>query len=263
MAEVDHRIATWISNNVLYIALALGLVWFLKKSLPNLRRRWFAYFMYMFTKEKDAKIEELKKDLFASMKDIVSQDPELRKQNSIRILEIGVGTGVNFSHYPDGSRLVVVDPNPHFKSYYNDNRKKFPNIQAEEILVTTGEKMDMVPDNSIDVVVMTLVLCSVTGTEEIMKEILRVLVPGGKFYFLEHIREFDSENHGTRQKIQDLLTRIGLWPFLFDGCCLNRDMLPVIEAAGFSKVNGERFYAPVNSFFFQLIKPHLKGTAEK
>lgn len=49
--------------------------------------------MHMFTKEKDAKIEEMKKDLFASMKDVVSQDPELRKQNSIRILEIGVGTG--------------------------------------------------------------------------------------------------------------------------------------------------------------------------
>lgn len=47
--------------------------------------------------------------------------------------------GVNFAHYPNGSHLVVVDPNPNFKKYYEDNKKKFSDIQAEEIIVTTGE----------------------------------------------------------------------------------------------------------------------------
>lgn len=55
--------------------------------------RWFAYFMHLFTKERDAKVEEIKKDLFSSLSSITSHDPELRKKNAIRILEIGVGTG--------------------------------------------------------------------------------------------------------------------------------------------------------------------------
>ena len=54
--------------------------------------------------------------------------------NSIPILR----TGVNFEHYPAGSRLVVVDPNRNFKSYYDDNKKKFPHIEAEDFIVTTG-----------------------------------------------------------------------------------------------------------------------------
>ncbi|KAG7175849.1 Methyltransferase-like protein 7A-like 1 [Homarus americanus] len=219
--------------------------------------------MSRLTKEKDAKLEEVKKDLFASLGAIVSHDPQLRKNKAIKILEVGVGTGVNFSHYPNGSHLTVVDPNPHFVKYYNDNRKKFPNIHSQDIIVTTGEEMDQVESNSVDVVVMTLVLCSVGHTDKILQQILRVLVPGGKFYFLEHIREFDSEKYGIRQKLQDFLTETGIWPLLFDGCCLNRDMLSAINEAGFSSVIGERFYAPISNFFFKIIQPQLKGVAEK
>lgn len=263
MAEVDYLIANWITTNLPYIIGSLLVIWLVKVKSADLRQRWFAFLMHQLTKEKDAKVEEVKKDLFTSLGSIVSHDPELRKDNAIKILEIGVGTGVNFSHYPSGSHLMVVEPNPHFVKYYNDNRKKFPNIRSEEILKTTGEKMDEVPDNSVDVVVMTLVLCSVSETEKILQQILRVLVPGGKFYFLEHIREFDAVKYNTRGKLQDFLTESGIWPFLFDGCCLNRDMLYAIKKAGFSKVDGERFYAPITNFFFQLIKPHLKGIAEK
>lgn len=46
--------------------------------------------------------------------------------------------GVNFTHYPAGSHLVAVDPNPNFKKFYGNNKKKFPNIEAEEIIQTTG-----------------------------------------------------------------------------------------------------------------------------
>lgn len=263
MAEVDHLIATWIGSNLPYLLLTFLVIWFIKKHTADIRHRWFAFLMYQLTKEKDAKVEEVKKDLFASLGSITSHDPELRKENAIKILEIGVGTGVNFSHYPNGSHLVVVDPNPYFRKYYNDNRKKFPNIRSEDILVTAGEQMDEVPDKSVDVVVMTLVLCSVSEIEKILQQILRVLVPGGKFYFLEHIREFDPVKYSAREKLQDFLTKSGIWPFLFDGCCLNRDMLDVIKRAGFSKVDGVRFYAPISNFFFKLIKPHLKGIAEK
>ncbi|KAK3895893.1 hypothetical protein Pcinc_000501 [Petrolisthes cinctipes] len=263
MAEVDYLLAVWIKTNMIYLVLGGLVLVFLWSKRVDIRHRWFAYFMHLLNKDKNPKVEEMKSDLFSSLSSVTSHDPELRKKNAIRILEIGVGTGVNFSHYPDGTHLVVVDPNPHFASYYDNNRKKFPNIESEEILVTTGEDMRGVADNSIDVVVMTLVLCSVTDTKEILKEILRVLVPGGKYYFLEHIREFEPKTHRCRRMLQDFLSSTGIWPFLFDGCYLDRDMLPAIQEAGFSKVEARKFHAPLNNLLLKLIIPHLKGVGQK
>ncbi|XP_068248935.1 thiol S-methyltransferase TMT1A-like [Palaemon carinicauda] len=253
----------WVRENKVMVVAVLVVLLVVKMTFKDIRQRWFAALSNCFYKKVDAKMEEMKKDVFASLNSVVSHDPALRKTGGLKILEIGVGTGTNFAHYPDGTQLTVVDPNPHFKKYYNENRKKFPNIQSEDIIVTTGEEMDMVPDNSMDVVVVTLVFCSVTDTEKILRHILRVLVPGGKFYFYEHIHEFDEANHGLRRRLQSLLTFFGVWPFLFDNCHLNRDILKAVEATGFSKVEAQKFYAPLNHPVFQIAKPSLKGVAEK
>lgn len=158
--------------------------------------------------------------------------------------------------------------------------------------------MDMVKDNSVDVVVVTLVLCSVDKVEATLKEILRVLTPvsergsgceseskkeyanytflwwvcistsfhsqGGKFYFMEHIAEFDLKKNWLRRKLQHVLTHwIPVWPFIFDGCCLDRDTLPAIQQAGFSSVHAQKYYAPVPNFLFEIESPNLKGVATK
>lgn len=94
-------------------------------------------------------------------------------------------------------------------------------------------------------------------------DILHSLLQGGRFYFYEHIAEFDTERHGTRRKFQEILTTLGIWPFIFDGCRLNQDMLEDIQHAGFSKVQAQRFYSPIDHAVFQLVKPSLKGVAEK
>ncbi|ROT71549.1 hypothetical protein C7M84_010127 [Penaeus vannamei] len=164
-----------------------------------------------------------------------------------------VGGGSNFTYYPPDSRLVVVDPNPNFARYYHAHKESSATFAAK------GERMDMVPDNSVDAVVMTLVLCTIDDPGRILQQIIR----GGKFYFFEHIREFDGERHRLRQKLQDLLTTTGIAPYFLEGCCLNKDMLPAIGAAGFSKVSAERFYAPIDNFVYQLVKPCLRGVAEK
>ncbi|XP_068249297.1 thiol S-methyltransferase TMT1A-like [Palaemon carinicauda] len=261
--EETTSLINWIANNfVLIVALVIVLV-VLKVKLKDWRRRWFAAFMNCMSQEVDVKRELMKKELFSSMSSVKSHDPELRKSGAIKVLEIGVGTGTNFAYYPEGTRLTVIDPNPHFKHYYNENRTKFPNIHSEDIIQTTGEEMDMIPDGSIDVVVVTLVFCSVENTEKILKNILRVLAPGGKFYLYEHIKEFDTKNHSIRGLLQTILTQSGIWPFLLDGCCLDRDMFQALENAGFSNVKVERFHADIDHFVFQLIAPSLKGEAEK
>uniref|UniRef100_A0A0P4WD28 Methyltransferase type 11 domain-containing protein n=2 Tax=Scylla olivacea TaxID=85551 RepID=A0A0P4WD28_SCYOL len=263
MAEIDHVIAQWISYYLPYLLASLLLLWVLKMKGSDLRHRWFAFFMHYINKATDPKIEELKKDFFSSLNSITSHDPELRKKKGIKILEIGVGTGVNFQYYPDGSHLIVVDPNPHFAKYYDENRKKFPNIHSEEILITTGEEMTGVADNSVDVVVVTLVLCSVGDAHQILKQVVRVLVPGGKLYILEHIKEFNPDKYWIRSVLQEFLSVSGIWPFLFDGCCLNRDFHSALDSAGFSKVEAEKFYVPLTKLLFLMIKPHLKAIAVK
>ncbi|XP_068248934.1 thiol S-methyltransferase TMT1A-like isoform X2 [Palaemon carinicauda] len=141
--------------------------------------------------------------------------------------------------------------------------RKSGGLKILEIGVGTGEEMYMVPSNSVDVVVVTLVFCSVTNAQKVLKQILRVLVPGGKFYFFEHIAEFDTARHSLRKRIQSLLTNCGLWPFLFDNCHLTRDFLDELRASGFSTLKAERFHNHITHPIFQLIQPCLKGVAEK
>lgn len=219
--------------------------------------------MHYFNATADPSFVAFKKKAFADIVKVKSKLPEMQKLGSVKILELGVGTGTNFQFYPQECHLVVVDPNPHFAKYYNENRSKFPQIKSEEIIVSTGEEMNMVADESVDVVVISLVLCSVGDTKQILKQVLRVLVPGGKFFFIEHIREWDSEKHRGRQICQDLLTMTWVWPTLFDGCELNRETLKHIEAAGFSDVKAQKLYAPIDHPLFKIVNSQLLGYATK
>ncbi|XP_018013645.1 putative methyltransferase-like protein 7A [Hyalella azteca] len=230
------------------------------KVLPNLRHRAFAAVMAQLSKSVDPTAEAFKKKAFDGL---LKEQPRRPGATALRILEVGVGTGTNFKFYPEGSHLVVVDPNPYFESYYNANRAKFPNIKSEEFIVAKGEDMEMVEDNSVDVVVVSLVLCSVGDCKKFLQQVLRVLVPGGKLYFLEHVREWDSEKHPTKQRFQDWLTWLQVWPALFDGCELNRETLQLVKSAGFSEVDGQKMYAPIDNFIFQLVNPTIFGTATK
>uniref|UniRef100_A0A2P2I1Y4 Methyltransferase-like protein 7A n=1 Tax=Hirondellea gigas TaxID=1518452 RepID=A0A2P2I1Y4_9CRUS len=233
------------------------------KFLPDLKHRWLAVFMAYFSSTMDPKLLAFKRGVFEPIKDIRSKLPEYQNSNSIKILEIGAGTGTNFQFYPEGCHLVVVDQNPHFRKYYENNRANFPQIKSEEIIVAAGENMDMVVDNSVDVVVISFVLCCVNRPKQFLQQVRRVLVPGGKLFFVEHIREWDGEAHGYRMILQDILTILRLWPILFDGCELNRETLQDIESAGFSEVNAEKKYGPIDYSVFQVFNSHLIGSATK
>jgi len=109
--------------------------------------------------------------------------------------------------------------------------------------------MDMVADESADVVVITLVLCSVQDAEKVLQQAKRILVPGGKLFFLEHVKEFDDDQ-GFRKMWQEVLTKTGIWPFFFDGCELNRKSYDAINNAGFSEVMLEKKHAPSKELFY-------------
>jgi len=100
------------------------------------------------------------------------------------VLEIGPGTGPNLVYYPPGIRWLGVEPNPYMVPYLRTAAAR------------AGLPVDLRPgmaerlpaeDNSMDTVVSTLVLCSVHDPDGVLREIRRVLKPGGQFLFLEHV----------------------------------------------------------------------------
>jgi len=242
------------------VAFALGFLFC--KILPDLQHRTFAWFMNKFEEILDPAMGEFKAEVLKEVRDLKTRIPELQGTGSCKILEVGVGSGTNFQFYPDGCHLTVVDPNPHFHSYYNTNRQKFPNIKSEEIIVGFGENMDMIADNSMDCVVITLVLCSVKDVAKVLEQVKRVLVPCGKFYFMEHVKDWDESNK-KRRFLQEILTRTGLYPALQDGCLLNRETQNEIKSAGFSMLKLEKKYAPNDHPIFWLEAPMVVGCATK
>ncbi|XP_064091061.1 thiol S-methyltransferase TMT1A-like [Macrobrachium nipponense] len=265
MPEISRHLAledAQTKKRLTYLAAGVGVCLVAYKL--HLRKRWFAWLFNAGTGARFEKYDNMKREFFKPLSDMASHDPELREENSIKILEVGVGSGTNFEFFPDGCHLVAVDPNPFFGKYYDQNRSKFPNIKSTEIIVAKGENMDEVKNDSVDAVVMTLVLCSVSDVHQIIRQVRRVLAPGGKFYFIEHVKEWDSKNHWLRRRLQQFLTFTGFWPLVFDGCRLDSDPMPVMRAlGGFSEVKHEYFYAPVPGGVAKLVESHLRGVATK
>jgi ubiquinone/menaquinone biosynthesis C-methylase UbiE len=142
-----------------------------------------------------------------------------------RVLEIGAGTGANLDLYPDGvEELVLLEPDPHMAK-----RLRAKLAEAERAATVVESPAERVPyeDASFDTAVATLVLCTVPDPEAVLAEASRVLRPGGKLLFVEHVR---SENPGLADW-QDRLEKP--WRFLGDGCHCNRDTVATIEASQF------------------------------
>jgi len=109
------------------------------------------------------------------------------------------------------------------------------------------------PDASVDAVVSTLVLCSVDGHRDALAEILRVLRPGGRFVFIEHV----GAPEGTwLRRLQRWIRP--LWKPVADGCRPDRDTGDRILEAGFERVEMDRFRLPL-----PVVSPHVAGTAWK
>ena len=153
------------------------------------------------------------------------------------VLEIGPGTGPNIGFYPSGVHWIGIEPNPYMHRYLREAaRQAGLNI---EIRNGTAERIEA-GTASVDAVVSTLVLCSVRNQAEVLQEILRVLKPGGRFVFIEHV----AAPRGTRlRRFQDLICP--LWKRIGDGCHPNRETWISIEQAGFASVHYERFRLPL------------------
>jgi ubiquinone/menaquinone biosynthesis C-methylase UbiE len=164
------------------------------------------------------------------------------------VLEIGGGTGANLANYRDVERVVVAEPDPFMRRRLE---QKLADARVPVEVSVAGAEALPFPDGSFDTVVSTLVLCTVPDQEAALDEVRRVLRPGGKLLFIEHVGAV-----GSRARWQDRIEP--LWRRLFGGCHPNRDTVAAIEEAGFEIDTIESFHPPIA---FSGLTPHVQGSA--
>lgn len=153
------------------------------------------------------------------------------------VLEIGFGTGLNLPHYSAAvTRLTVLDPNSgmHRRAAERIAAAKMP---VEAIQLGAEDRLP-VDDGRFDTIVSTWTMCSIPDLAGALRELARVLKPGGKLLFLEHGLSPDANIARWQNRLNPLNRRIG------DGCNLNRDMTAIIGASPLVVESCDQFYLP-------------------
>lgn len=158
----------------------------------------------------------------------------LSKITEEEILEIGFGTGINVSYYPDSVKKIIgIDTNRGMLKQFD---KKSGNGKIEiELLYQNGETLPFA-DNTVSSIVSTYTLCSIKNITLALNEIYRVLKPDGKYYFLEH----GLADNPKTQKWQHRLNPIqNIWA---SGCNLNRNIKSLIINSGLKIIDLKNYY---------------------
>jgi ubiquinone/menaquinone biosynthesis C-methylase UbiE len=177
---------------------------------------------------------------------------ELLAEARGRVVELGAGTGVNIDLYPDAvADLVLVEPDPHMAKRL---RAKLAGSRRRATVVEApGERLPF-EDGSFDTAVATLVLCTVPDPSTTLAEAARVLKPGGRLLFVEHVRAEDP----ALARWQDRLEKP--WRFLGDGCHCNRDTVATIAASPLTLGRVDRDRMPKAP---PIVSPLVRGSAER
>ena len=143
-----------------------------------------------------------------------------------RVLEIGVGPGVNFVHYDPAkvNKVYALEPNPGMIRMAEQQRRGTK--LDVEFLDLPGEHIPL-GDGSVDTVVSTFTLCTIPGVVEAIRGIRRVLRPGGKFIFFEHGLSPDPRVRRWQKWSEPL------FHLAFEGCHVTRDIPSLIRQGGF------------------------------
>ena len=159
----------------------------------------------------------------------------LVSQAAGRVLEVGAGTGLNLDHYGDVEELVLAEPSPHMAAKLE--KKVAASGRAAQVVQAPAERLPF-PDDTFDTVVVTLVLCTVPDQRVALGEINRVLKPGGRLLFMEHVRSEDPRI----ARWQDRVERP--WGWFACGCHPNRDTLATIKSSPLELEFSAREQAP-------------------
>jgi ubiquinone/menaquinone biosynthesis C-methylase UbiE len=179
---------------------------------------------------------------------------ELLRDLSGNVLEIGAGTGATLAHYPRAvTRLVLCEPDRHMRRRL-ELRSAALRPGRTEVADCSIDALPM-PAESFDAVVSSLVLCSVPDQRAALAEVHRVLKPGGRLVFLEHVA---ADGNPRRLKWQRRVEPV--WKHLMGNCHLTRRTEAAIAAAGFRI---ERIERESIRKAMPLVRPSVRGVARK
>ena len=154
-----------------------------------------------------------------------------------RVLEIGIGSGLNIPFYDSHKvqHLWGLDPSADMWAIAQKNAR-LHQLSAE--FIQSGAETIPLDDNSADTVMMTYTMCTIPDVHAALGEIRRVLKPGGKLIFCEHGKAPDK----SVQRWQDRMNP--LWRKLGGGCNLNRPIPGLLEQSGFKSADMQTMYLP-------------------
>ncbi|OAY70737.1 Methyltransferase-like protein 7A [Ananas comosus] len=217
----------------------------LRPPRPDWYEEFYAQAMEEGMRSYEAEIAGYKEKLFSYLTD-----------KSKNILELGVGTGPNFKYYATINDLTVigVDPNKQMEKYARSAAVAARLPETSFSFIRGVAEALPVRENTMDAVIGTLVLCSVKDVDTALREVKRVLKPGGLYVFIEHVAARDGSLLRFVQGTLDPLQQ-----FVADGCHLTRQTGKQISDAGFSSIDLKTAFLSSVS----LISPHVYGIACK
>ena len=169
--------------------------------------------------------------------------PTMRQREKVvprargRVLEIGIGSGLNLPYYDPTvvTELVGLDPSPEITQLALD---AVEGVEFGVRLLDAGAEDIPLGSDGFDTVVMTYTLCSIRNPVAAVQEMARVLKPGGRLLFCEHGAAPDPSVRRWQDRVDPLWRRLG------GGCRLNRRIPDLIEAGGFTLSGVETMYIP-------------------
>ena len=166
-----------------------------------------------------------------------------------RVLDVGCGTGINFNYYPPEAEIVGIEPDPYMRKRA---RARADRLGGHIKLLAEGAEDVPFPDASFDCAVATLVFCTIPDPDRALRELRRVLRPGGQLRFLEHVRA----ERASWARFQDFT--VPVWKRIGAGCHPNRDTASTIGQAGFRIVELNRY-----AFGPYPVRPFVRGVATR
>jgi SAM-dependent methyltransferase len=176
-------------------------------------------------------------DVACGSKPILKQREKVVPHCTGRVLEVGMGSGLNLPYY-NPSKIDIVfglEPAPAMVALAKPKADAVP--FPVEFIDLPGEEIPL-EDNSIDTVLLTYTLCTIPGAEAALAGMRRVLKPGGKLLFCEHGRAPDAAIEKWQNRIN------GAWRHIAGGCNVNRDIPGLIKASGFNITDMDSMYLP-------------------
>jgi len=204
----------------------------------NLRRRLVAWVYRPLIARHDRFIAPYKQDLFRAL--------------SGSVLEIGPGPGSNLRYLSEVDHWVGVEPNRYMHPMI---RQELERTAIDGTILEDGAESLPFAEHSFDAVIGTLVLCSVRDPARVVDELFRVLRPGGRYCFIEHV----AAPTGSRLRWMQRLAR-PLWTCCGDGCHPDRETSETLHRSRFDRLEFQEFRAP-RGVLPAIVSPHICGTA--